>query len=232
MSEQDLRTSNELLPCPFCGKEAAVLGSNLIGCIDVVGCGAEVDLGHCTDYGPVVAQWNKRTAVPPVATQWRPIETAPKGKGILVAYRNSLGKWRRVIARYYGPQMLESMDADSEDDYAPEGWYEECESQEDIRVTNELPELWQPLPGAPSTPSADIFEQWRDSTAAKVADEITPVVPPNLSHCSAASDGIHNLYSIESGAWVYEVGCENCKLEIAGRHGPAETKTTSLPEAK
>lgn len=35
-------------------------------------------------------------------------------------------------------------------------------------------------------PSADNFEQWRDTTAAKVADEITPVPQPNAAHAAIA----------------------------------------------
>jgi hypothetical protein len=109
----------------------------------------------------------------------------------------------------------------------------EIELLRDLATNLESSRDWwkrRALAGVSVPPFAENFEQWRDSTAAKVADEIA-LVPPNLNRCSAASDGIHNLYSIESGAWVYEVGCENCKLEIAGRHGPAETKGARLCSA-
>lgn len=84
------------------------------------------------------------------AAEWQPIETAPKGIKIFVAYRNAAGKWRRVMASYYGQAELESIDPESEDGYAPAGWYEECETQDDIRRTDEDPELWMSLPALPS----------------------------------------------------------------------------------
>lgn len=54
--------SKDLLPCPFCGKDAKVYGVNLVGCVDTVGCGAQVDWGHFYGPDPVIAAWNKRAA--------------------------------------------------------------------------------------------------------------------------------------------------------------------------
>ena len=111
-----------------------------------------------------IKRWaNSLGASQPPFAEWQPIEAAPKGPKILVAYRNSLGNWRRVIARYYGEQELESIDSDSPELYAPAGWYECCETQEDIMRTDEEPELWQPLPAAPSSRPTKIAEQeWQE----------------------------------------------------------------------
>ncbi len=81
-----------------------------------------------------------------------PIESAPKGRKVLAGYTNSAGKWRTVTARYYPPQTLEldGDDLDMDDDgYAPEGWYEESESQGNILPTDMPPTHWMPLPAAP-----------------------------------------------------------------------------------
>ena len=80
-------------------------------------------------------------------SEWRPIEIAPKGVKLLCAYRNALGKWRRIIARYYLPNTLEANE-ESENAFAPEGWYEESETREEIEMC-ETPLLWQPLPELP-----------------------------------------------------------------------------------
>lgn len=111
------------------------------------------------DVDRFAAYFNGNTISPrPTSTQaaaepegWQPIDTAPKGVKILVAYKNSLGNWRRVLARWYGEDELESCDSDNESGFAPAGWYEESETQEDIRVTDESPEFWHTIPAPPST---------------------------------------------------------------------------------
>lgn len=83
---------------------------------------------------------------------WLPIETAPKGQKIIAGYYNVLGKWRSVMACYYLPGTLPATDdwiADGE--YAPEGWYEESETQETILQMDAQPTHWQPLPKAPTS---------------------------------------------------------------------------------
>lgn len=57
----------ELKLCPFCGKQAKIFGSNMVGCSDD-NCGANIDFGHWVgvdDNGIpavhwVIEQWNKR----------------------------------------------------------------------------------------------------------------------------------------------------------------------------
>jgi len=96
---------------------------------------------------------------------WLPIETAPRdGKKMLVAYRNTLGKWRTVIAVYaakftmeQGDEFLDWGDYDEETDcyYLPEGWYECIENWDDyssVHIGGNVPTHWMPLPPPPVTP--------------------------------------------------------------------------------
>ncbi len=82
---------------------------------------------------------------------WQPIETAPRNRKIIAGYFNENGKWRTVMACYH-TSLPWSDDQDPEDDseYAPEGWYEECENSEVIYFTCSPPTHWMPLPPAPS----------------------------------------------------------------------------------
>jgi hypothetical protein len=97
------------------------------------------------------------TAAPAVQQDgWMPIETAPKNRKVLVAYKNSLGKWRRVMASYATAADIEVAGEDSGygDTGAKLGWYEECESQETIMPVEGEPELWHELPPVESAGSA------------------------------------------------------------------------------
>lgn len=90
---------------------------------------------------------------------WQPIETAPKGLKLLVGYANSLGNWRTVTATYYLPRTLEidyaDYNADDEDGYAKEGWYDETETHDTVMPLEggQAPTHWQHLPPKPINPS-------------------------------------------------------------------------------
>jgi hypothetical protein len=89
---------------------------------------------------------------------WQPIATAPKMLKIIVFYRNTLGKGRCVMACYYKERSLEMADDYAEvgeydealgNSYAPEGWYEEHDSDSPLMSLQEAPTHWMPLPEVP-----------------------------------------------------------------------------------
>ena len=87
----------------------------------------------------------------PVTSPWQGIETAPKGQKIIAGYYNGLGRWRSIMACYYLSGTLEageSYDGGDEDGYAPEGWYEESETHDEIRPC-QIPTHWTRVPGPP-----------------------------------------------------------------------------------
>lgn len=85
------------------------------------------------------------------AHEWQPIETAPKQKKVIAGYFNPLGKWRSVMARYYVENELEWHDQSPNygEGFAPEGWYELCETHEDILPADCEPTHWMLLPAPP-----------------------------------------------------------------------------------
>lgn len=87
---------------------------------------------------------------------WQSIETAPKNRKMLVAYRNPLGNWRIVTACYHTRLPWSEDDGwDSESEFAPEAWYEESDSQDSILPTASAPTHWQPLPAPPALPTQE-----------------------------------------------------------------------------
>jgi hypothetical protein len=93
-------------------------------------------------------------ATVPDADEWQPIETAPKGRKVIVGYINDCGNWRTVMGCYIEPRTLDAntdyIDGD-EDGYAPEGWYEDGEAySEAILPTDKPPTHWRPLPAPPA----------------------------------------------------------------------------------
>ena len=82
---------------------------------------------------------------------WKPIETAPRDKWLLLGYFNSLGKWRTVRGNWFSADEIADQwgdfDGDPEDS---EGWYETADNAEDIpNVWPINPTHWMPLPAAP-----------------------------------------------------------------------------------
>ncbi len=102
--------------------------------------------------------WSKEDEPEPVA--WQPIDTAPKGKIVLVHYKNRLGNGRTMRARYYLPETLES--DESESGWADEGWYEESEAYEYLMPLEGEPTHWMPLPPAPD--AAPPQREWQGLT--------------------------------------------------------------------
>lgn len=101
-------------------------------------------------------------APPPTCGTWQPIETAPKMRKVIVHYLNALGKHRTVMACYYLANALEMDDDYAEvgtydevtgNSYAPEGWYEEHDSDNPIMRLEGDPDSWMPLPDLPTEPT-------------------------------------------------------------------------------
>jgi hypothetical protein len=82
------------------------------------------------------------------AEGWLPIESAPKGRKLIVGYFNPLGNWRSVIGRYYLDGTLES--ETDKGGFAPEGWYEETEAYEYLMQMDQEPTYYRSLPPPPA----------------------------------------------------------------------------------
>jgi len=98
-----------------------------------------------------------------LAHQWQDISTAPKGKPVLVHYKNAMGKGRTVKARYIERFTEESNNEDSclgVDEFSEEhdasfyceGWWEMLDNWEEygfVKIYQGTPDKWQPLPEPP-----------------------------------------------------------------------------------
>lgn len=95
--------------------------------------------------------------------QWQPIETAPTGRNVLIAFQNSLGKWRYAKAALIAPRTQETygdsdwLEYDDETDtyWLPGGWYEDVEAETGsdftrFHLSGVRPTHWLPLPQPPS----------------------------------------------------------------------------------
>lgn len=87
----------------------------------------------------------------PMPSEWRDINTAPKHKKILAGYYEC-GTWITVIAKHYSD--LEWSDdwgdpVDSEQEFAPAGWYEVNAATGIVYPIRPQPTHWQPLPSPP-----------------------------------------------------------------------------------
>ena len=102
------------------------------------------------------------------AMQWRPISEAPKdGTRMLLAYRNTLQNWRRVIAFYAQKLTIEQNDSgegwceydEANDRYClPEGWYECIDNWDDysyVHMSEVEPTHWMPLSPPPAGEPSD-----------------------------------------------------------------------------
>lgn len=86
--------------------------------------------------------------------KWAPIETAPKGRKVLVCGRNSLDKHRTMLARCVERfteedySDSEGMDYCEEKDiyFIPEGWWEESEEGEECYPISITLTHYMPLP--------------------------------------------------------------------------------------
>lgn len=79
--------------------------------------------------------------------EWQPIETAPKGRKLIVGYLNRANRWRTVMGCYYEPETLESEETES--GWAEAGWYEESDTYDVIMPCDCEPTHWMPLPAPP-----------------------------------------------------------------------------------
>ena len=91
-------------------------------------------------------------------SEWLPIESAPHGPNLILAFRNDAGKWRRVIG-WHAKQFEIEVDADElhsgleegpagEAIYAKSGWYEYLDADE-APCNRIWPTHWMPLPSPP-----------------------------------------------------------------------------------
>ena len=85
------------------------------------------------------------------ATQWQPIETAPKdGRKVILAYRNRNDKARTVMARWLTDEEAAETDADGVG--LEGGWYECIDNWNDyteVAIHEGEPSHWMPSPAAP-----------------------------------------------------------------------------------
>lgn len=80
---------------------------------------------------------------------WKTVKTAPKGQKIIAGYRNELGNWRTITARYYLSGTLDASDYNGDETgFAAEGWYEESETHDELLPCTQ-PTHWMPLPKEP-----------------------------------------------------------------------------------
>lgn len=84
--------------------------------------------------------------------EWRPIESAPRDKLILISLRRKHGTRVTVRACWYGENELENPDY-IETEYAPSGWYESSAESEHCDALNGEPTHWMPLPQPPFSAS-------------------------------------------------------------------------------
>jgi ribosomal protein L32 len=152
---------------------------------------------------------------------WRTMDSAPKGVKILAGYRNGLGNWRTILATYYPAGTLEASDfADTDDEWAPEGWYEEGEAYcENLQPVEQIPTRWMPAPSEPNTRAA-VPDGPREPR--KNAD--------GLLGCPFCGGVRAKTHPIRDGQ---QVGCPDCGAQGAPEfHGPLSMLRADLRAIK
>ena len=108
---------------------------------------------------------------------WQPIETAPKGRIVLVHYKNRLGNGRTMRARYY---LEDTLDSDTtESGWADEGWYEESEAYEYLMPLDGDPTHWMPLPPSPGS-AQDAISLAAEEAAAEASKDSRAPMPEEV----------------------------------------------------
>ncbi len=93
---------------------------------------------------------------------WEPIETAPKGKKVIVyGVVPGYSYPQTAIARFWPQHTLEVAEGYEDEDWAdisdegvaymPADWYEENHSADDAPAVNLKPTHWMPIPAPPET---------------------------------------------------------------------------------
>ena len=134
----------ELLPCPFCGAEAAlgVVFDNAGVCC-VMGC-VEVTAPYEDE---AIEEWNTRT---PDLSQWQDIDSAPKDGKYILAWASG---WECVLP----VRWFESGD---------KGWWT-------LHALERHPTHWMPLPAAPNEQNvASLSRLESDEAVERVVDAI------------------------------------------------------------
>lgn len=116
-------------------------------------------------------------------SEWLPIESAPHGPNLILAFRNDAGKWRRVIG-WHAKQFEIEVDADDlhsgleegpagEAIYAKPGWYEYLDADE-APCNRIWPTHWMPLPSPPGAELNIWNEAERDGVSLKTDTSSQP----------------------------------------------------------
>ena len=94
----------------------------------------------------------------PVASEWMPIESAPKdGRSMLLGYFNSAEKWRTMRGQWMSQDEIDENWEDPE--YGVPGWYETVVESDDIpNCWFTEPTHWMPLPPAPGAQAAPVAQ--------------------------------------------------------------------------
>ena len=119
--------------------------------------GVMFDEGKIRHYIGMVDQYDYERQVYKEQLQWKPIETAPINRKVMVGYVNQY-KHKRIICAEYIPMFTLLAEEGNDwaeyneyDDeyYVPEGWYECIDNWGDfssVAITEGVPEVWMDIP--------------------------------------------------------------------------------------